>query len=282
MKRNILLAFLLVGLVVMEWGCGKCDMDTSDYNVTLYDIWARNVLLSANNRYENLAEKDSVSYKSLSLAFSLVTKIVAMDSDNSSTAVYGQTYDVNIRENSSLRGKSNFATSKREAEKVIESFNLGSKLILRLPLVLGPNPPGNLGRLLKSISSGSHIYLQGNHAQKSVVFASDVANFISHWLLQPTRDSGTVNLCNQTAPAFNWIENAIAETVSHSFRFRVPIKFLWATLNWIKAKLNISFPLVGKLFYPLTFSDQLAREKYGYTSKPLNQTSFTNELNSNS
>ena len=88
MKRNILLAFLLVGLVVMEWGCGKCDMDTSDYNVTLYDIWARNVLLGANNRYENLAEKDSVSYKSLSLAFSLVTKIVAMDSDNSSTAVY--------------------------------------------------------------------------------------------------------------------------------------------------------------------------------------------------
>ena len=200
----------------------------------------------------------------------------------SSTAVYGQTYGFNIPEKSSLRGKSNFATSKREAEKVIESFNLGSRLILRLPLVLGPNPPGNLGRLLKSISSGSHIYLQGNHAQKSVVFASDVANFISHWLLQPIRDSGTVNLCNQTAPAFNWIENAIAETVGQSIRFRVPIKFLWATLNWIKAKLNISVPLVGKLFYPLTFSDQLAREKYGYTSKPLNQTSFTNELNSNS
>ena len=200
----------------------------------------------------------------------------------SSTAVYGRTYGINIPEKSSLRSKSNFATSKREAEKVIESFNLGSKLILRLPLVLGPNPPGNLGRLLKSISSGSHIYLQGNNAQKSVVFASDVANFISHWLLQPTRDSGIVNLCNQTAPAFNWIENAIAETVSHSFRFRVPIKFLWATVDRIKAKLNISVPLIGKLFYSLTFSDQLAREKYGYTSKPLNQTSFKNELNSNS
>jgi GlcNAc-P-P-Und epimerase len=72
----------------------------------------------------------------------------------SSTAVYGQTYGVNIPEKSSLKGKSTFAMSKREAEKVIEFFNLGSKLILRLPLVLGPNPPGNLGRLLKSISSG--------------------------------------------------------------------------------------------------------------------------------
>ena len=237
----------------------------------------------AHNKAKSNEELIAVNATSVEHLLTLAVKNkIETFSFNSSTAVYGQTYDVNIRENSSLRGKSNFATSKREAEKVIESFNLGSKLILRLPLVLGPNPPGNLGRLLKSISSGSHIYLQGNHAQKSVVFASDVANFISHWLLQPTRDSGTVNLCNQTAPAFNWIENAIAETVSHSFRFRVPIKFLWATLNWIKAKLNISVPLIGKLFYSLTFSDQLAREKYGYTSKPLNQTSFTNELNSNS
>ena len=200
----------------------------------------------------------------------------------SSTAVYGKTFGVNIQENSSIKGKSDFALSKREAEKLIESFTLGSKLILRLPLVLGPNPPGNLGRLLKSISSGSHICLQGNQAQKSVVFASDVANFISQWLSQPQRISGTMNLCNKTAPTFNWIENAIAVFGDHSFQFRVPIKFLWVAVNWMRAKLNISIPLVGKLFYPLTFSDQLAREKFGYISKPLNQTTFTNELNSNS
>ena len=200
----------------------------------------------------------------------------------SSTAVYGKTYGVNIQENSSIKGKSDFALSKREAEKLIESFTLGSKLILRLPLVLGPNPPGNLGRLLKSISTGSHICLQGNQAQKSVVFASDVANFISQWLSQPQRISGTMNLCNKTVPRFNWIENAIAEFGDHSFQFRVPIKFLWVAVNWMRAKLNISIPLVGKLFYSLTFSDQLAREKFGYISKPLNQTTFTNELNSNS
>ena len=200
----------------------------------------------------------------------------------SSTAVYGQTYGVNIPEKSSHRGKSNFAMSKIEAEKVIESSKLGSKLTLRLPLVLGPNPPGNLGRLLKSISSGYHIYLQGNRALNSVVFSSDVANFISQWLLQQKKASGTINLCNQTAPTFNWIEDAIAESGDYSFRFSVPIKLLWVAVNWMRAKLNISIPLVGKLFYSLTFSDQLAREKFGYISKPLNQTTFTNELNSNS
>jgi len=233
----------------------------------------------AKSKEELIAVNTTSVQHALSLAFNNDIETFVYIS---STAVYGKTYGVNIQENSSIKGKSDFALSKREAEKLIESFTLGSKLILRLPLVLGPNPPGNLGRLLKSISSGSHICLQGNQAQKSVVFASDVANFISQWLSQPQRISGTMNLCNKTAPTFNWIENAIAEFGDHSFQFRVPIKFLWVAVNWMRAKLNISIPLVGKLFYSLTFSDQLAREKFGYISKPLNQTTFTNELNSNS
>lgn len=198
----------------------------------------------------------------------------------SSTAVYGKTYGFDITENTSLLGKSDFSKSKIEAEKVIESFDLDNKLILRLPLVVGPKPPGNLGRLTKSISTGAHIYLSGNQAQKSVVFASDVASFISQWLSESQRDSGTINLCNQAAPTFNWIENSIAESGGYIFRLCLPIKLLWKTVNWMKANLNISMPLVGKLFYPLTFSDQLAREKFGYISKPINQITFTNELNS--
>jgi len=203
----------------------------------------------------------------------------------SSVAVYGKSYGFNIDETSLPEPFNIYGKSKLLAENsVLQWASLDKNrtyINLRLPLIIGTNPPGNLGRLLKSISSGSHIYLQGNEAHKSVVFASDVANFISEWLMKPKRDSGTINLCNQTAPTFNWIENAITESLGNSFRFRVPIKFLWATVNWMKAKFNISVPLVGKLFYPLTFSDQLAREKFGYTSKPLNQTTFTNELNSN-
>ena len=198
----------------------------------------------------------------------------------SSTAVYGKIYGFDITESTSLHGKSEFSVSKLMAERVVESCNLDCTLILRLPLVVGPNPLGNLGRLSRSIISDSHIYLSGNKAQRSVVFASDVASFISQWLSESQRDSGIINLCNQTAPTFNWIENAIAESGGYSYRIRIPIKFFWKIVNWMKAKLNISIPLVGKLFYPLTFSDQLAREKFGYTSKPLNRTTFTNELNS--
>jgi len=204
----------------------------------------------------------------------------------SSVAVYGKSNGSNINESSLPEPFNIYGKSKLLAENAVLQWASSNKnrsyVNLRLPLIIGPNPPGNLGRLLKSISSGSHIYLQANEANKSVVFASDVANFISEWLMKSKRDSGTMNLCNQTAPTFNWIENAIAESGDYSFQFRVPIKFFWVAVNWMKAKFDISVPLVGKLFYPLTFSDQLAREKFGYISKPLNQTTFTNELNSNS
>lgn len=202
----------------------------------------------------------------------------------SSVAVYGKSYGYNISESISPKPLTSYGMSKLLAEKAVLHWGSlddnRSFINLRLPLILGPKPPGNLGRLLKSISSQSHIYLSANKAQKSVVFASDVASFISTWLSESNKETGTINLCNQTAPTFNWIENAIAESGGYSYRIRIPIKFLWKTVIWMKAKFNISIRLVGKLFYPLTFSDQLAREKFGYISKPLNQTTFTNELNS--
>lgn len=233
---------------------------------------------------QQMLEVNSVSVgKLLKVAELFVVKEFVLIS---SVAVYGKSYGFNFNETSLSEPFNTYGKSKLMAENAVLQWASSDKnrsyVNLRLPLIIGPSPPGNLGRLLKSISSGSHIYLQGNEAKKSVVFASDVANFISEWLMKPKRDSGTMNLCNQTAPTFNWIENAITESLGNSFRFRVPLKFLWASVNWMKAKFNISVPLVGKLFYTLTFSDQLAREKFGYTSKPLNQTTFKNELNSNS
>lgn len=202
----------------------------------------------------------------------------------SSVAVYGRSYGFNIDESTLPKPLHSYGKSKLLAEKMTlqwaSSDENRSMVNLRLPLILGSNAPGNLGRLQKSISSGSHIFLKGNEAQKSIVFASDVANFISQWLSKSKKESGTINLCNQSAPTFNWIENAIAELGSFRYRLRIQIRLLWKVVNWMKAKLNISIPFIGKLFYPLTFSDQLAREKFGYISKPLNQTTFTNEFNS--
>jgi hypothetical protein len=63
MKRNILLSFLLVGLVVLEWGCmgwgGSCDPVPDEYHkITGFsDVWLAS--------YQDNIVKDSASYDTI-------------------------------------------------------------------------------------------------------------------------------------------------------------------------------------------------------------------------
>ena len=200
----------------------------------------------------------------------------------SSTAIYGREYGLEIREDDKLQLRTNFAQTKFHSEKLIlNRGNAKDSLVIRLPLVIGPNPIGNLGKMLASIQSSKHIFLKGNKARKSVVFASDVATFISNWLKYDEKKSGVVNLTSGKAPTFNWIENTIRQYTGSKFFFAFPVGLLWKTIVFLKHRLGISIPVLGKIFYPLTFSDHLARTKFNYQSKELNQTNFINELNSN-
>ena len=200
----------------------------------------------------------------------------------SSTAIYGREYGLEIREDEKLQLRTNFAQTKFQSENsILNRGNAKDSLIIRLPLVIGPNPIGNLGKLLASIQSSKHIFLKGNKARKSVVFASDVATFISNWLKYDEKKSGIVNLTSGKAPTFNWIENTIRQYTGSKFFFAFPVGLLWKTIIFLKHRLGISIPVLGKIFYPLTFSDHLARTKFNYQSKELNQTNFINELNSN-
>ena len=200
----------------------------------------------------------------------------------SSTAIYGREYGLEIREDEKLQLRTNFAQTKFQSENsILNRGNAKDSLIIRLPLVIGPNPIGNLGKLLASIQSSKHIFLKGNKARKSVVFASDVATFISNWLKYDEKKSGIVNLTSGKAPTFNWIENTIRQYTGSKFFFAFPVGLLWKAIVFLKHRLGISIPVLGKIFYPLTFSDHLARTKFNYQSKELNQTNFINELNSN-
>ena len=203
----------------------------------------------------------------------------------SSVAVYGKSFGSDIDETADCKPTSVYGESKLKSEKHIHNWMMQdskrSQISLRLPLILGPNPLGNLGKLIASIQSGKHIFLKGNEARKSVVFASDVATFISNWLKYDEKKSGIVNLTSGKAPTFNWIENTIRQYTGSKFFFAFPVGLLWKTIVFLKHRLGISIPVLGKIFYPLTFSDHLARTKFNYQSKELNQTNFINELNSN-
>ena len=234
------------------------------------------------------SDKDMLSVNYDTVA-SLVSACEALDIQNfvfiSSVAVYGKSIGSVIDESVECTPVSTYGHSKLNSEKLINNWMIKDskrkQISLRLPLIIGPNPPGNLGKLMNSIKSGRHIYLKGNKATKSAVFASDVAIFISNWLKTIERKSGVVNLTCGEAPTFNWIENSIQQLTGGRFFITFPVGLLWKTIVVLKHRFGVSIPIFGKIFYPLTFSDQLARDHFNYQSKELNQTNFINELNSN-
>ena len=201
----------------------------------------------------------------------------------SSVSVYGLDSGFGISEYYDLKGSSPYAKSKIAAEKLIfseDSFQMNT-LVLRLPLIIGKNPPGNLGKLINSIKAGGHLFLRGNYSVKSVVRANDVAVFISSWLLSDKKESATLNLCNQVDPSFNWIENSIAKSLKAKYRLRIPIGLIRRVIIILHTSLGVTIPIISKILLPLTFDDSLARNKFNYQSKPLTAKLFSDDINPN-
>ena len=50
--------------------------------------------------------------------------------------------------------------------------------ILRPSLIAGPNPPGNLGAMIKGIESGKYFSIGGGKVRKSVLMVEDIARLV--------------------------------------------------------------------------------------------------------
>lgn len=201
----------------------------------------------------------------------------------SSVSVYGKNYGLDITEESKLNHHTSFGRSKMDSEILVSYWgreNNSNTLSLRRPLILGSNLPRNLGRLIHSIKKGQHIYLNGNNAERSIIFSTDVLALIKNWLWSSDKKSGVINRSNNTAPTFNWIEKALVKRLDAFYIISLPITFLWNLVFFMRKYLRISLPFLENHF-SITISDALARKENGYTSKELNQSNFNNELNSN-
>ena len=45
-------------------------------------------------------------------------------------------------------------------------------------MIVGPNPPGNLGAMINGIRSGRYFSIAGSKARKSVLMVQDIANLV--------------------------------------------------------------------------------------------------------
>jgi len=179
----------------------------------------------------------------------------------STVAVYGLEVGENIDELHSLNGITPYAKSKIEAEKLIQLWcveNGANYVILRLPLVVGENAPGNLGAMEKAIRKGYYFRLGSGLARRSMVNAAEVAKLIPSLIDK----FGIYNLTDGVHRSFAEMDNILA--LKHQIRIKkIPVwmaKLLAKIGDFIPG-----FPLntyrLSKLAQSLTFNDDKARKE---------------------
>ena len=182
----------------------------------------------------------------------------------SSVSVYGLGQGEEIAEDTPLRGNSPYAISKIQAEQLIIDWCNQKQipyLIVRLPLVVGPNPLGNLGKMIEAIQRGRYVRIAKGNARKSMVLASDVAVLFERWLSTPSPTSGIYNITDGHHPTFYELEEALK--VKFKKRTIPTVPLFMATLMGKFGDQFSFFPVnsqtVEKITCTFTFSDAKAQ-----------------------
>ncbi|RVT75853.1 NAD-dependent epimerase/dehydratase family protein [Flavobacterium sufflavum] len=184
----------------------------------------------------------------------------------SSVSVYGQEYGSDIDEKFALAAIDPYGLSKIEAEILVQEWCKKHNVvctILRLPLLVGKNPPGNLGAMLKAIEKGYYFNIDDGKARKSMVLAEDVAAFIP----KVAAVGGIYNLTDGVHPDFNELSVAIAKQKNKKRPFNIPLviaKLMGYAGDLIGNKAPINSMKLKKITSDLTFDDSKARELLGW------------------
>jgi len=187
----------------------------------------------------------------------------------STVAVYGLESGQKIKENHPLNGNSPYALSKILAENYLEHWcrsNSVDLTILRLPLVVGKNAPGNLMKMRSAIEKGKYFRIGKGAARKSVVLADDVAKLCLEGYLR----EGVFNLTDGNDPKFKDIENAFAKKY-HKRIISIPSIFikLISRIGDLFEFVPINSATYNKITSDLTFDDSKARKVLNYKSRSI-------------
>lgn len=184
----------------------------------------------------------------------------------STAAVYGKEKGVNIDETTPLEATDPYGLSKikAEGEVLVWGKENGVRIgILRLPLIVGENPPGNLGAMISAIRKGFYFNVGDGSARRSMVLAKDVAEII-----EKVADKGGIyNLTDGYHPSYHELSSAMAKGLDGKKVKSMPVpvaKLMAFAGTAMQDSINLKLPFNQntylKLTSSLTFSDQKARD----------------------
>jgi nucleoside-diphosphate-sugar epimerase len=182
----------------------------------------------------------------------------------SSVSVYGRKSGVEITEEDTLEATDYYGLSKVKCEQIIKDWcskNNISLTILRLPLVVGQNPPGNLSNMIRAIKSGKYFNIGNGEARKSMVLADDIAKY----LLISSNYGGVYNLTDGKHPSFKEISFKIANEFNKKIIINIPYSIAYVMALFLSLFGNYSpfnLKVFNKMTKTLTFSDDLARKTF--------------------
>jgi len=184
----------------------------------------------------------------------------------SSVAVYGINEGENVNEGYPLLGSIPYSKSKIMTERLVKKWGKKNQVtigILRLPLIFGPNPPGNLGKMIKSFKKGYYPRIGDGSGRKSVVYGPDLANML------PTlfQIGGTYNLTDGHHPSFKELEDSMGTILRKKAFITIPMflaKILAQLGDWAGPNSLITSSKLSKITKSLTFDDTKAREELGW------------------
>ena len=175
----------------------------------------------------------------------------------SSVAVYGREYGINIFEDEELMASDPYGLSKIYTEQLVNDWCTKNRVvctILRLPLVVGRKPPGNLGAMVKGIKNGYYFNIGGGKARKSMVLAEDIAEFI----LRVAPMGGIYNLTDGHHPSFKELSEAIAKRTVFNLPLSVA-QLLGKMGDHLRGRFPLDTARILKMTSDLTFDDTKAR-----------------------
>lgn len=183
----------------------------------------------------------------------------------STVAVYGQQSGINIKETESLNPIDAYGLSKQKAETLIINwcnYHDIKYTILRLPLLIGDKPRGNLQSMINGIQRGYFFNICGIAPKKSMVLAEDVANVI----LRVARVGGVYNLTDGYNPSIVELSNIISRQLGKKAPLCLPFWFIkvLAILGDLLGFNIINSSKLDKITTDLTFNDSKARKAFNW------------------